>query len=268
MEKIFSCVNGKIRITLWASFIAYGILNAIIYSWFFWRKFNVNIMHFATISDLIPFIVYAMAVPILLIFITFLFLSVWELVIGHVFPKIGVLAQRYNINSICIPLVKCLITLSFVFGLLCTIFLIYPGYNLEVMLNDESGWIKGLIGFSSAILGGVLSRVTTFLPEVHKLRSIIFCLFLAIPGLTYAFADDQAGFIIKGINTFIITSKVDCEPRQGETFRYISTISDKTFALSLLDGSVCIYKYSHLRLQKEDNIHYSPIPTLKVTNRM
>lgn len=265
MEKVFNYVNGKIRITLWASFIAYGILNAIIYSWFFWSKFNVNIMHFATINDLLPFIFYTMTAPILLIFITFLFLSVWDLVLGHVFPKIDAIAQRHNINSLFIILVKVLLMVLFVFIIFYTLLLIYPGYSLEVMLNDESGWLKSLIGFSAAIIGGVLSRVKTFFPEVRRLRSIIFGLFLATPGFTYAYADDQAGYIMKGINTFIITSKVDCDSRPGEKFRYISTISDKTFALSLLDGSVCIYKYSHLRLQKEEKIHYYPISTSKVT---
>lgn len=268
MENAVNYVNGKVRITLWASLIAYGVLNSIIYSWFFWSKFNVNIMHFATINDLMPLIIYTMALPLLLIIITFLFLRVWELVVDHVFPAIDVLAYRYDINMPATILIKVILTILFVFIIFFILQSIYPYFNLDIMLNDDSGFTKGLIGFISAILGSVLSRVKTFLPEMKKHRSVIFCFFLAIPGLTYAYADDQAGFILKGIDTFIISSKVDCEQKQGEKFRYISTISDKTIALSLLDGSICIYKYTHLRLQKEGKINYSTIPPSQVSYSM
>lgn len=268
MENAVNYVNGKVKITLWASLIAYGVLNSIIYSWFFWSKFNVNIMHFATINDLIPLIIYTMALPLLLMFITFLSLRIWELVVNYTFPIIDILVYRYSINTFLTILIKIILTLLFVFTVFFILHLIYPYFNLDVMLNDESGFIKALIGFCSAILGLILSRVKTFLPEVEKHRWVIFCFFLAIPGLTYAFADDQAGFILKGIDTFIISSKVDCEQKQGEKFRYISTISDKTIALSLLDGSICVYKYTHLRLQKEEKINYSTISSSQVSYRM
>ncbi|WP_417654521.1 hypothetical protein, partial [Klebsiella oxytoca] len=51
----------------WTSFTAYAIANGLIYSWSFWRAFDINVLQYSAINDLLPSILFSIIIPILLI---------------------------------------------------------------------------------------------------------------------------------------------------------------------------------------------------------
>ncbi|WP_224376697.1 hypothetical protein, partial [Klebsiella michiganensis] len=51
----------------WTSFTAYAIANGLTYSWSFWRAFDINVLQYSAINDLLPSILFSIIIPILLI---------------------------------------------------------------------------------------------------------------------------------------------------------------------------------------------------------
>jgi len=59
--------------------------------------------------------------------------------------------------------------------------------------------------------------------------------------------------IIDGKDTFLIESNSNCTSDPSVRYRFIDNISDKAFALSLKDNSICIFKYDYIKLIKENS---------------
>ena len=63
--------------------------------------------------------------------------------------------------------------------------------------------------------------------------------------------------ILLGRHTLLVKSDTQCKSSDNTKYRYISSISDKAFALSLKDGSICIFKYNHLELIPEKKAQFT-----------
>lgn len=253
--------------TFWTILATYGVINAFIYSWFFWDKFNINIIQFASFNDLLPFIIYTMAIPIAILGVVFVLLNCWEFIVAHLFPKVDDYVDEKNLPRYLAGVFQISSMIAFI-ALLCFVIVsLYPGFNFQAMVIDGFSYTKLMLGAVCYLSAAFLASLDNLLPNIKNFRLVIFALFLSMPIFVYSVADEQADLILKGVNTLIITSKVDCDSKQGEKFRYISTISDKTFALSLKDGSICIFKYSYLRLEAEDKIKLISISSSSPANR-
>jgi len=208
-----------------------------------------------------------MAIPIALLVVVFVLLNFWEFIVAHLFPKVDDFIDAKKLPRCLAGFFQIFSVIAFI-ALLCFVFVsLYPGFNFQAMVIDGFSYTKLMLGLGCYLLAAFLASLDNLLPKIENFRLVIFALFISMPIFVYSVADEQADLILKGVNTLVITSKVDCDSKQGERFRYISTVSDKTFALSLKDGSICIFKYSHLRLEAEDKIKLIPISSSLPANR-
>ncbi|WP_148070658.1 hypothetical protein [Raoultella terrigena] len=104
-----------------------------------------------------------------------------------------------------------------------------------------------------------LNYKTNFLSNVKADRRLFIIIICIIPFICNIWAATNAYNIRHGKNTLIVQSDAQCNPSSETKYRYISSISEKVFALSLKDGSICVFKYNHLELTPENNAKTKPI---------
>jgi len=252
-------MNNQIRILSLATFTLYSIFNGIIYQWSFWDYFNINIMQYISINDLLPSIAISIALPIAAlgayVFIASLFINseffgrAIESRINKVvlyndnFEKSG----RYEIESHATKIKpKFILILVFILAVLfCLLAYAYRATPLSI--------IKNLVILILCV------SIWHFLLGVKELRAsfgkyafpIILTLSM-MPQVMLVSGTVNARYILKGKNSFIVKSESICKKdNKNEKFRFIANVSDKAFAYSLTDNSLCIFKYESLTLIKE-----------------
>uniref|UniRef100_UPI001B30F21F hypothetical protein n=2 Tax=Enterobacterales TaxID=91347 RepID=UPI001B30F21F len=70
-------MNIELKITLWALACAYALGNSFIYSWTFWTAFDIDILQFASLTDLIPSIIYNLTIPFVIVVLAVIVAEVW-----------------------------------------------------------------------------------------------------------------------------------------------------------------------------------------------
>ncbi len=236
---------------------AYAITNSCLYTWVFWGNFNINILQFTSVTDLIPSILYILAVPSISMLICSAFLITWmnssESIANFLyrrFPK-----SHLNFEFIVAS------TPSFIFAVL-SLALVYYNYHMRgngfSILKDSVGSIVIFFIFliSSSFSAFLIDAKTNFLHQLKDFRSIMIIIIFLIPPLSYVTAIVDAKNIINGLNSYLIATDSQCSKNPNEKFRYITSVSNKAFALSLTDGSICVFSYNYLKLTPEINKNY------------
>lgn len=261
-------METKLKLSIWTMFLTYGVINAFIYAWFFWGRFGIDILQFSSFNDLIPSIIYTITVPTFLFILIVSVMSVAEFLLLKIRPIFFIFAESHGIHKLYFLALDFLIIIAFSGLALYLFHHFYPGSEYFYILFKKSSltsiMIKIICGALVVILGVIASAKKDFFPGIRKYRKLLFMILFSVPFASYGLADDQAELILNGINTHIITSEVDCGSNPKEKFRYIATVSDKIFALSLTNGSICIYKYSSLRLEPENKPEYVLLPASRL----
>ncbi|MNB94614.1 hypothetical protein D3C75_417700 [compost metagenome] len=236
-------MNIKVNFYSWATLSAYAVINGLIYSWSFWSKFDINVLQYVAINDLLPSIIFLLTLPVIALIILFIFMYYWEKINNIIMDKYFAIFKKYyspirpyNLSKI----YRCLMSTG---GVIALIILLIIGPNtLRFML---------LFCMALIALHHVTLRKTNILIECGEYRSIILMILVTIPIITYAIAEYNAKNILKGVNTFLVTSDSPCTADRNMQYRFIAAISDKVFSLSIKDGSVCIFKYNYIKLEHE-----------------
>lgn len=253
-------MNIEFKITLWALACAYALGNSFIYSWTFWTAFNINILQFASITDIIPSIIYNLILPFAFIVSSLIFAEIWV----RLQESIGKIMDLYlppylkNLNKIkryaflstpAICLMMILIAVTYRYKTVNE-HTLRDGFSLVAMVK--------LIIFilTSLFISHFIFFKTTFLSNFRYKLMVILSICFA-PTASYYWAVMNSNKIIEGKDTFIVKSDTQCKSSSDNQLRYISSISDKAFALSLKDGSVCIFKYNTLELIPESKKHFT-----------
>ncbi|MCE9979204.1 hypothetical protein, partial [Leclercia adecarboxylata] len=84
-------MNIELKITLWALASAYALGNSFIYSWTFWTAFDINILQFASITDIIPSIIYNLILPFAILVLSVIAAEIW----GRIKENIGKIIDHY-----------------------------------------------------------------------------------------------------------------------------------------------------------------------------
>lgn len=241
----------KKKILSLTSLSIYSILNCMIYLWVFWGFFNVQIMDFISINDLLPSVAITIAAPAF-IYIIYVF-TINKIIsknsekikkhLTHKIPKTKIKTSPVSIGlaiafiPICYNLFHApALTLKFIFFVVLSFFII------ELLVKNEH--------FSMEF--GTYSR---------QLRIIIG----STPMLMFISAAFNATTILEDKTPSIVESNSPCLKKNVD-YIYIGTVSDKAFAYSKNDKSICIFKFDYLKIKKRGN-EADNEPTLVIPSR-
>lgn len=253
-------MNIELKITLWALACAYALVNSFIYSWTFWTAFDINILQFASITDILPSIIYTLTIPFIVVILSMIGNEIWVKLNNKMESILDDLLGSYiknykKIKSYSIILV--FIIFCIVIGVaVVSIFKSLPAGQpsdptaIKIILKFV---IPFIIAFSAIYF--IIFR-TAFLAMIKYRRVLIFCICL-LPVTSYIWAMANSTDILLGRHTLLVKSDTQCKSSDNTKYRYISSISDKAFALSLKDGSICIFKYNHLELIPEKKAQFT-----------
>lgn len=262
-------MNNQIKIFSLTTFSIYSVINGIIYQWSFWDEFNVNIMQFMSINDLLPSIAISIALPVAILAAYSCFMSI---IFSHrVFGKIFNVKkgdcpsnQVEMLNSIQITIPsssKKENVFIAMFVVICVIAICVYSAHLY-----STGNFKETVMFAVACLIMIFLIKTEVI--INSLGNYAFQSILIIslmPHLMCASGIVNAERIQNGKNSYIVKSASICKKEnKNEKFRFIANVSDKAFAYSLSDKSICIFKYDTLMLIKESELNenmLNPLPS-------
>lgn len=253
-------MNIELKITLWALACAYALGNSFIYSWTFWTAFDINILQFASLTDIIPSIIYNLTLPFIMVILAMICTEVWIRLQSRIEKIIDEYLSSYIKNYAEIKFYSRMLT-SLIFAIIGIIAAIYSTKATTARSpSGEFPWLDVLKFsapmFLTLIVIYLIIEKTSFFSSLKYRRLVIFCICLA-PLVSYIWAVINSEIILKGKDTFIVKSDTQCKSTPETRFRYISSISDKAFALSLKDGSICIFKYNNLELIPESKKQFT-----------
>lgn len=253
-------MNIELKITLWALACAYALGNSFIYSWTFWTAFDINILQFASITDIIPSIIYNLILPFAFLIFSVIAAEIWARIKEYIEGIIDHCLSPHLKNYEKIKFVA-RVLISVMAGIGAIIALIYSTKNAsERPSTDNLPWLELiklviLLAVTMFVCHSIIFK-TSFLAKVKYRILIMICICFA-PTASYLWAVINSNKIINGKDTFIVKSDTQCNSSPDIQLRYISSISDKAFALSLKDGSICIFKYNTLELIPESKKHFT-----------
>ncbi|WP_158150469.1 hypothetical protein [Pantoea ananatis] len=258
-------MNIELKITLWALACAYAILNSFIYSWSFWSAFDINILQLASFSDIFPSILYTIAIPCILAIIFLVSADLWERMQSktqsYIEGKMVIHVKYYDHFKK---------VRSFLFGMTMSIFslifivIVYvrktKPNSVQEFASSEFGQFIIPISLSFIAIFIMLKK-TNFLKSLNVTRQPCIIIICFLPSVFFIWGHVNSNYIKNGKDTFLIESDAKCKSPSDVKYRYISSISDKVFAMSLSDNSICIFKYDSLKLTPENSIaHLSALP--------
>lgn len=235
----------KINPYSWAGISGYSLAMGFMYQLGFWLDFHINIMQFISISDVLPSIAIIISIPIFCVVL-------YSLAFFKNIPRLEAAitnSPRFKISKEKILSRPVYLKILFIFlAILVCIFMFLAKSEIVVSV----GLFVALI-FTSTML----NFKTTLFSEAGKYRDVLFFTLAILPPLVFSVGHLKGQMILAGTNTFIVKSDSPCTNDKNTPYRYITTFSDKSFAISLKDNSICIFKYSYIRLIREKNTHLS-----------
>ncbi|MGL4726155.1 MAG: hypothetical protein ACRCWW_16880 [Scandinavium sp.] len=210
--------------------------------------FNINILQYVSIYDLLASIIYIVAIPVAILIVFSLLVQVMMIDAGT--QKSEPIKRTTKFSNI-----KKMI--NNIMHLCLSAFMLY----VMITTYNESEGIKktivALLIFLPAIM--IISGLkTNFLGGSIPLSSTVLAVGIFTPIFLAMTAFTQADNIINGKDTYTVQSDSPCTSENNTQYRYISSISDKAFAISLKDSSICVFKYSYIKLIRERPPHIPP----------
>ncbi len=233
-------MNNKINLLSGAAISVYCLVCGVLYTAGFWSFFKINALQFIDLNDIIK----SVAVPIG----TAVIIYAVNVILNSYYIPDKETTDNYlkegGVLKVWIYFIRTIIFFScvgFIVAIFLNIFYFEPQYKI--------------LGYAMTLASASFFFIffkTDFLSEFGKLRPMLITLicFMPIVSLNGGLHDGER--ILKGNDTYIVTTDSGCiGAHSDEKYRYISTLSDKVFAMSLKDGSVCVFKYNYIKLTKE-----------------
>lgn len=219
----------------------YLLMLSTAYLWGFWGHFDINILNYIGVSDIIKSTIWPMIIA-LVMYLTQVALNIFN----------GPKADSYENFSSKTKGEKVDIIIRYSYlGLMAIITICAILYNLVTgskMLRYVSiGWgLSTVLYFTTCRNSGLME----YIPFKNKALSYSLICYLPIIFLSRGVFEGER--IKSGKDTFLIESNSICSSNTKNNYRYIDVFGDKAFALSLKDHSICIFKYEYLKLIKEN----------------
>lgn len=235
-------------ISFWAAISTYTIANGLLYSWAFWSTFKVNILQYVSIYDLLASIIYLVASP-------FAMFVCYSIIVRVGFtPSLAPSPAPASTKAEGVLKNQRALKLKYYFNAACNMLVIAAYYAMSISTYiDSVGYKKIIISFLMFLpaMMILINSTSTILKDKIPFNNVILSILIAAPFYLFLNAKSQADDIINGRDTFIIYSDSNCLSKSK--YRYISTVGDKAFAISLNDNSLCVFKYNYIKLIEEKN---------------
>ncbi|WJW85456.1 MULTISPECIES: hypothetical protein [Enterobacter] len=245
-------MNVEYKITLWAVACGYAIICSFFYSWAFWSVFNINILQFSSFSELFPSILYTIAIPCILVILMLFLLNIWD-------DYSSVIINFFK--NLIAPITKYLEIIRIIGLAIVAIANIIKSFKSVVYTYKEPNEFENIpwediLQISLPLLIAAIAiyfiyNKTTFFSNLKFRRKFVVFLFCLIPAACYLIGHKTSTDILNGKDTLLVESDGQCKGIPTAQYRYISSVADKAFAMSLQDNSICIFKYNSLKLTPE-----------------
>lgn len=219
---------------------AYLLLLSVAYLWGFWGHFDINILNFIGVSDIIKSVIWPMTIA-LVMYIVQVALNVFN---GPKPKSTTGFSTKTKHEKIITIIEFSYMTLILLIALAGVAYSLISGTKMQKYA--AIGWILSSVLYFTTYKNREIMEYFPF-----KNKSFIYCLVCFLPVLFLSNGVYQGNRITTGIDTFLIESNSTCTSNDSNKYRYIDAVGDKAFALSLKDNSVCIFKYEYLKLIKE-----------------
>ncbi|MHA0974447.1 hypothetical protein ACR9HQ_13320 [Enterobacter ludwigii] len=220
---------------------AYALFISISYLWGFWGHFDINILNYISVSDIIKSAIWPMIIALAMYLIqvamnnyngprTDISVKYSEMEKGEKFDYI----LRYSYAII----MACLVLASVIYNLIT---------GNKMIRYAAIGWILASIVFFTTSRNKDLMAYIPF-----KNKALFYSIFCFLPVFFLSRGVFEGDKILAGENTFLVESDSLCSSKENDKYRYIDVMADKAFALSLKDKSICIFKFENLKLIREN----------------
>ncbi len=238
--------------------LIYAYICGGLYSYAFWDNVDINLLQFLSITDIVSSLILpaAISLPEIIGICILLYIFIPRLRLNtNENAKINTAENDYNADKH-IPLRR-KISLNFILNVIIVFsFVIYPLIMLidymitfgKVMIVTS---IVAILSFAIAI---ILNYKTDIFSYLGWFRDIAFIICIAIPTLSYYIGATDSRNIISGIDYYIIETTPSCSSDTSEKFRYLATASDKIFAISEKNNSICVSRYHTIKLIKKSQL--------------
>ncbi|MDM2906621.1 hypothetical protein [Citrobacter sp. Cpo015] len=222
----------------------YLLVCSSLYLWIFWLHFDINILQFIDVSDIIKASALP-AIPLVCITLVSIFLQQYNIVDTDTRKQYKAAGGGFKVYSYFATFyILCILTsTAVILGIA-----VYNAFTGN--LPSKYASVALLISCFAAYY--LMFQVKLF-EELGKPRFIIIAFLCYFPTHFMNKAIGDATSIIDGQSTYLISSNLSCSKNDHEKFRYIATLSDKVFSINLANNSLCIQKYEFLTLTKEQN---------------
>lgn len=234
---------------------AYVLTCGSLYLWGFWLHFDLNILQFVDVTDIVK----ATILPMITTLCLWAIQSITNVInnptsdANRELWKAGG-GYRYPIYMQWVLFACISISALISFGVM-----FLDGTKAEKYL------VMGVLLLGALYLWILIK--TNILAEYKSMRAAILITILGMPLIFMHKGIGDAQGILKGKNTFLVESDNLCGSNlKNESFRYIGNLSDKGFAYSLKNNSLCIFKYEYIKLIKEKKINVEQISWMERIN--
>lgn len=246
--------------------LIYAYICGGLYSYAFWDNIDINLLQFLSIADIVSSLILPAAISlpeiiglciVLYIFIPRIKSSTNKNI------KVNTSKNDHSINNnfssgkkISLNLI---LNITIIFS-----FFIAPliSYIYFMIIFGKVMIVSFIVTILSFIVSLILKYKTDIFSFLGIFRNVAFIICIVIPSLSYYIGSEDSRNIISGVDYYIIETTPSCSSDTSEKFRYLATASDKTFAISEKNNSICVSKYHTIRLIKKSQLkNLEPVKT-------
>ncbi|WP_234116673.1 hypothetical protein [Citrobacter freundii] len=226
-----------------SSFIsAYLLLLSVSYLWGFWGHFDVNILNFIGVTDIIKSVIWPMIIALVLYLIQ-VALNVFN---GPKANSTVGFSEKTKHEKVQITIQYSYLILMLLSSFVGAAYNYIVGTQMQKYVS-----IAWPLSFLVCFLIYRSKELLEYIP--FKNKAIVCGIICFLPYIFLSRGVYEGDRIKSGKNTFLIESNSICTSDKNNKYRYIDALADKAFALSLKDNSICIFKYEYIKLIKEQH---------------
>ncbi|EMB9642867.1 hypothetical protein [Enterobacter cloacae] len=245
----------KLNLQSGTTLTAYVFTCGSLYLWGFWLHFDLNILQFVDVTDIVK----ATILPMITTLCLWAVQSVTNVINN---PTSDANRELWKAGG----------------GYRYPIYLqwgFFAFISISALISFTIMFISGTKAEKYLVIGAILLGClylwvlikTNILAEYKSMRAAILISILGMPLIFMNKGVQDAKNNLKGNNTFLVESDNLCGSNlKDEKFRYIGNLSDKGFAYSLKNNSLCIFKYEYIKLIKEKQINITRLSWMDRVN--
>lgn len=234
--------------------LCYAYLCGVLYSYAFWDNIDINLIQFLSLSDILNSLLLPsiLTLPIIFSFIIVIyFMTPTQKEENYITREnIKKIYNEHNLKSILNTLCRNkLIVLNAIVSLVALLTQII--LIIELIINFGKAM---LITFLILIISSIITYLSRNVISKYlgSLKFSILILIPTLPTLSYYIGTTDSIKITSGEDYYIIETIPSCSSDGNERFRYLATTSDKIFAISEKDNSICVSRYHTIKLIKKN----------------